>query len=220
MQFSIMVRWRSTSRVPAMELPRSDCPVQTGTTPTHDCCWPAADKLRVFEESSGRRSRPIWNWALNKRQALYVCAAAETPVAAEVAVRVLDAFERTAEIAPEETMEGQAVPASELLHPALLLRIERRARKLCEESVPRPRAELIRDVVRDLAGARPLDIENAVFRVSTLHRFRPESEEEATHLIGQWAWEIVPDTKNVSLRERIRAALTELLRGNEKPPVA
>jgi len=174
---------------------------------------------KVFEETSGRRSRPRWGWALNRRQALYVCAAADTPAAAEVAVRVLDAFESAAEIEPEEPMEGQTVPASELLHPALLLRIERRARKLCEESVPRLRAELIRDVVHDLAAARPLDIENAVFQVSTLRRFRPGSEEEATHLIGQWAWEIVPDTKNVELRERIREALTELLRGNGKPPV-
>jgi len=174
---------------------------------------------KVFEETSGRRIHPIWSWALNKRQALYICAAADTEAAGEVAVRVLDAFERAAEIVPEEPMEGQAVPASELLHPALLLRIERRARKLCEESVPRLRAELIRDVVRDLAAARPLDIETAVFRVSTLRRFRPDSEEEAIHLIGQWAWEILPDIKNVELRERIRAALTELLSGSGKPPV-
>jgi len=80
---------------------------------------------------------------VERATALYVCAAANTETAAEVAVRVLDAFERAAEIEPEAPMEGQAVPASELLHPALLLRIERRARKLCEESVPRPRAELI-----------------------------------------------------------------------------
>jgi len=55
--------------------------------------------------------------------------------------------------------------------------------------------------------------------VSTLRRFRPGSEEEANQLIGQWAWEIVPDIKNVELRERIRAALTELLRESENPPI-
>jgi len=181
--------------------------------------------FRTVRKNTGR-GRPANEFWLTKKQAVYLTTKSETDIAVEATIQVVEVFDAATSGQPVQPMLALPPPEtklcgmspSQILHPDIIARVEARARRLAEDSIPRLRDELLRDLTIRLAADRPIDIEDSVFRVSTLRRYKPGSEEEARYLIDQWAWEINPDTKDLATRAALKAAITDALRGAKALP--
>ncbi len=176
------------------------------------------------------RGRPSSEFWLTKKQALFVCTKSETERATDITIMVVEVFDAaTSNTTPSvqaslslEPPQSSALASSarglttaQVLHPALLAQIEERARELAEASIPRLQDELAHRIVHYFTTGWFVDLKNEHFRVSTLRRYKPGSEDEARFQIDTWAWEMVPDISNVTMREALKAAITPILRGGK-----
>ncbi len=165
------------------------------------------------------RGRPSEGMAFNKRQALYLGGKTDLPAGVELLIAMVEVFDAATKPDHQDPsplalpMPGQTMTAEAIFHPDLLAQIERQARHLAESSIPQLRAELVHRLANALATGRPWHTADEVLRVSILRRYKPGSEAESAFLIDMWAWEMVPDIRDIAKRDALVAAITPILRG-------